>query len=644
MLTGAALLASLLRLAGADLPRISESVTVVSFEVPRVSTMATSTVLTRATLADLPSLTLDQKLGSVPGFSLFRRASSRTANPTIQGVTLRGLSASGASRALVMVDDTSINDPFGGWVYWNRIPAVAIERVEATRGGSSDLFGSDALGGAVRIISRRDQVAEVRFDAGNQATARASAYAGLGVGPPFRISGGLETFVTDGYVPVAAESRGTADTRASSRHDSGLFRAAVYPWGIDVEAGGSWLGESRQNGTRLQTNETKIGAGFVSIGSWRWRAGLDFQQQEYDQTFSSVTAGRSIEALTTLQNVESGAIGVQAGSSAHRGAVSTSFSVSARQTEAILAESRVVGGVAAAPVVTPARQRSMAAAVQSRWQSAAHDVTVDAGLRGELWTSRDERLPDDEQRIGFLAPRLSAAWRVSTPVTLRATAFSSYRAPTMNELYRGFRVGDAVTLSNAGLDPEEVTGAEAAVTIDTRPHLTIRILGFVSRLDGAIYSRTLSVTSSGITRMRSNGDAQSAGLEVEVESRAHRHAWFWLSGAVLDSTFTSGELEPSRLPQVPRAHLSAGARVFAGAMTGSLEARHSTRQFDDDRNLFELRSATIVNGQIAARLRHAQVFASVENMFDADIDAGRTPLRTTGQPRVWQVGIRLFTR
>ena len=62
-------------------------------------------------------------LRQVPGFSLFRRTTSRAANPTTQGVSLRGLGASGASRALVLSDGFPLNDPFGGWVYWDRAPA-----------------------------------------------------------------------------------------------------------------------------------------------------------------------------------------------------------------------------------------------------------------------------------------------------------------------------------------------------------------------------------------------------------------------------------------------------------------------------------------------------------------------------------------
>ena len=97
---------------------------------------------------------LDDALRQVVGFSLFRRTSSRTANPTAQGVSLRGLGASGASRALVLADGIPLNDPFGGWVYWARQPRLGVERLEVLRGGAADLYGSGALGGVVQLVSR----------------------------------------------------------------------------------------------------------------------------------------------------------------------------------------------------------------------------------------------------------------------------------------------------------------------------------------------------------------------------------------------------------------------------------------------------------------------------------------------------------
>src|SRR6185295_10749604 len=71
-------------------------------------------------------LTVDEILRQAPGFSLFRRTVSLFANPTSQGASLRGMGASGASRAVVLLDGIPLNDPFGGWIYWNRVPRASL--------------------------------------------------------------------------------------------------------------------------------------------------------------------------------------------------------------------------------------------------------------------------------------------------------------------------------------------------------------------------------------------------------------------------------------------------------------------------------------------------------------------------------------
>src|SRR5688572_14188253 len=113
-----------------------------------VDAVAPTSVLTREDLAGSPGLTLDEQLRQIPGFSLLRRSGSLTAHPTSQGVSLRGLGPSGASRTLVLLDGAPLNDPFGGWVQWNRLPLSALESVEVARGSLSQLYGSAAMGGA----------------------------------------------------------------------------------------------------------------------------------------------------------------------------------------------------------------------------------------------------------------------------------------------------------------------------------------------------------------------------------------------------------------------------------------------------------------------------------------------------------------
>src|SRR5205814_5158198 len=112
-------------------------------------------VLTSDAIDSSPALLADDVLRQVPTFSLFRRTSGLAAQPTTQGVSLRGIGPSGQSRTLVLLDGVPFNDPFGGWVYWSRVPLVSVDRVEITEGTTSSLYGNYAMGGVINIITSR---------------------------------------------------------------------------------------------------------------------------------------------------------------------------------------------------------------------------------------------------------------------------------------------------------------------------------------------------------------------------------------------------------------------------------------------------------------------------------------------------------
>ena len=97
---------------------------------------------------------MDETLARVPGFGLLRRNTSLIAHPTTSGVSRRGLGPSGAGRSLVLWDSIPLNDLFGNWVYWNRLPTLLLDRIEVVRGGASLLYGSSALGRTIQLFSR----------------------------------------------------------------------------------------------------------------------------------------------------------------------------------------------------------------------------------------------------------------------------------------------------------------------------------------------------------------------------------------------------------------------------------------------------------------------------------------------------------
>lgn len=617
---------------------IVESVTVSGDANHRVTTPGSATVLDGDALAAFPAVTVDDRLRSVPGFSLFRRSSSRVANPTTQGVTLRGLSGSGASRTAVFTDGIPANDPFGGWIYWNRIPLAAIDRIEVSRGGSSDLHGSDAMGGAIRIETA-SRGATVMGDAGEDGTARLSLFGGRRWGA-WDGRAAVERFVTDGFVIVAPEERGSIDVAASSRHTTGYVGASA-PIGprVTVDLRSGYFTEARGNGTPFQTNATVIrygsGAARGAALGGLWTARGSLASQDYDQTFSRVLPGRASEVPVSAQHVDASARDFSAEWLRPQARGAWLVGASSRLVDADLADVTLATGARAG---ADAEQRTHAAFVQATIPFGR--VTLGAGLRAESWRSR--RVDGSDARdAGFIVPRASLAFRATDYLSLRGTYQDGHRSPTINELYRDFRVGNVLTRANATLGPEQARGWEASALV-TRRWLGTRAAFFWTTMDDAVVSVTLE-SGAPIVRQRQNaGRIRARGVEIESDVRIAHGLALTASTAFIDSTFTRGsDLVGLRVPQVPRVQASAGFRGAWTRATAALEWRFIGRQFDDDRNAFVLDRSSVIDLKAGWRARPGvELFAAVENAFDEEQDVGRTPLRTIGLPRTVRAGVR----
>jgi outer membrane receptor protein involved in Fe transport len=592
-----------------------------------------------------------RQLRATPGFSLFRRSSSRVANPTTQGVTLRGVSGSGASRTLVLADGVPLNDPFGSWVYWNRIPQAAIERVEVVRGGAGDLYGADALGGVVQVLtfSPVRPRARATIEGGSHATVRGSLFGGVAAQGWHAAMAG-EAVNTDGVPVVAAADRGPVDTAADSDYRSGFFSAGRQAdrWRASVRV--SAFQEARGNGTVLQVNDTNwrqvsAEAGGLA-GGGAWEAHLSRGSQDYYQTFSAVAAGRATERLTTEQRTPSEFYQMSGQWMRDVGAHGLVIGAEERHTDATVNEVAyaITGAVTRSRV--GGEERSQALYGRTRLALADH-WTLALGARVDWWRSTPLDAALADQAVTFFSPRATIAWRPGA-VGLQASAYRSHRTPTLNELHRGFRVGNAVTNPNPLLEPERLTGVEAGVLV-TGTRWSARTTGFVNELDGAIANITLSSTPQLITRQRRNSDrVRARGVELEADVRLH--PTLTLNGlAVFTASHFRGSvatpaIEGKRVPQVPRYQLGAGLTwADPHLLTAAVQVRTSGEQFDDDANVFALAGYTVVDLSVSravtARL-HAVL--AVENLFDAEYDVGRTPLRTIGWPRTVRAGVRVF--
>jgi outer membrane receptor protein involved in Fe transport len=599
-----------------------------------------------AAIASAPALRLDDQLRMVPGFSLFRRTTSAVANPTTQGVTLRGLSASGSSRTIVLADDVPLNDPFGGWVYWDRVPMASLERVDVARGASGDLHGNDALGGVIRLTSRTRRGAEGWFDGGSLGTFRGSGYGGAS-GAGWFGGAAAEHATTDGFIVIAPEARGPIDIPATSDSTSADAWAGGGSGPLQGTLRGGYFDEDRGNGTPATINATitRWGAGAAHgvIGGGIWEARGDASFTNYRQTFSAVTTTNGVrtgERLTNLQWVGSRGLDLGADWVKQTSRAQVLVALTSKTMRANLDEASVsVAGVESAITRTPPDQQGEGLVLQGRLDLGPR-VTLDAGARAEHW--RLERTDTGAgHSYNFFSPRIGASFEIATDQTLRVAWLTGFRTPTMNELYRSFRVGSTNTLANDALTPETSWGPEAAYTL-RRETWTARAIAYYTELNGAIFNKTLSIVGPAITRQRTNGDARTFGSELEFEYRAFRDVAFTTSWALNNAKATFGELDGKRVPQVPRAAGSAGVRAAIGRLTGAGTVRFIGAQYDDDQNLFKLDHGTLVDGRIAWRVsRGVDAFAAIENAFDQEIDTGKTPIRTIGAPRTARAGITL---
>jgi outer membrane receptor protein involved in Fe transport len=640
-----------------------EAVTVTGTRTAIASdTPAATSVLTAEALQSIPAPMLDDQLKVVPGFSLFRRSSSRVANPTTQGVTMRGLSASGASRSLVLVDGVPLNDPFGGWIYWDRVPQTALDRVEVVRGGTGDLYGANAVGGVIQVLTVPPTRTSVRASAefASRDTPRLSLYGG-GMHEGWNGFASGEWQTTDGYVIVKPQDdpshpnpnlRGPVDIAANSEYKtfygSGGYQAGA--WRAGIRAG--VFRETRGNGTPLTNNDTSSQevAGDLSgtAGNSFWQVRAFGGTQDYNQTFSSVTAVNGLrvsESLTQSQHVPSKNAGFNAQWTGLAGRTTWTAGVDTGRIEGTSQETAYSKGVATGTTSNGGVQWDTGAFARVSYD-AANDVTVVGSLRIDRWTSTPTNPSAPLAAATQASPKAGVNWRASDKLIVHGQVTHAYRSPTLNELFRNFRAGGTLTNANAGLTPETLTGVEGGATLRTHGN-ELRAVMFFNDLSDAITNVTVSTTPTLITRQRRNaGTIHATGVDIEDATNIGPRVYVTFGAEFVRSRFADS-LEPglagNQVSQVPPVGLSAAVRINApSAVMLNVLYRHNASTFDDDKNTLPLSSVNVFDAYVSRPLGHGlQVFVAAENIFDSVYDVGNTPLITIGLPRTFRAGVRV---
>jgi outer membrane receptor protein involved in Fe transport len=661
---------------------------------------ASVSVVTRETIEASPALTADDVLRNVPSFSLFRRASSLAAQPTAQGVSLRGIGPSGQSRTLVLLDGVPFNDPFGGWVYWTRVPLVSVDRVEITEDASSSLYGNIAMGGVINIFTSHPtrRTAEVKTQYGNHNTPKFDFFASDQWN---KVAAAVEgSFLhTDGFPIVAAIERGPIDNNANVGYKNFTGKLEYTPnERFQAFARAGYFSEERNNAKIGEVNDTRwttinggIRAQLADGSDLQGRVFGDIQRAHFN--FLAVTnaaAARNLVRLATDQNVPTDGVGGMAQWSkalGRRNAFSGGFDfrwVEGESQEAAYVASvpTSISGVTQASTPSVQRfsggaQQSLGAFVQDIF-TPVDKLVLTLSARVDRWNNYNGHNRETTVATGaptannrpsiadsndtVVSPHVGALYHASDRVSLWGAANSGFRAPTLTELYRQFSVGAITTRPNENLAPERLIGGEAGINVAPAKNVSVRLTWFANRITNPVANVTLNATTA---QKQNLPETRVQGFQTDIDYRIGS-AWRFSGGYIYDdATVTDGGIANAilvgkALQQVPK-HRGSFQVAYANAniATVALSVQSVGLQYNDDLNVNFIPAATLAaagyEGSFPAGLPgytavdlsvsrnigpSLQVFFGVQNLLDKQYFVQTNP-STIGTPRLVNGGVRV---
>jgi outer membrane receptor protein involved in Fe transport len=648
----------------------AEHVTVTAYRTPlgELESAATTRVLTQRAMQTTAAITLDDQLRQLPGVELFRRSPSLVANPTSQGISLRGLGSTSASRTRVMEDEMPLNDALGGWIHWQEQPALSIRDIELVRGGAGSLYGSSAIGGVVDVVPARPGVdeAELTNSYGGEGTYDESLLVQMKRGPwGWLGSGGL--IGTNGYIQEAPYQRGPIDD-ASNVHSQNALALVEHDQGpLRLFARGSGFDDSRHNGTPFQFNATRLFR-YSTGGDWKTARGaalnlrLYGSDERYRQTFSSISntpgAGdlactyRCSEVPTKFSFVPDNELGAALNASQPLRAGLLLVAGADVHDVRVWDQEQSFSGAGSLTNLHD-HQRDSGAYAEAMWVRNAWTVTASARMDwyqnydgqqlnriGAQWLPNATQPPQRDERL--FDPRAGVSRKLAAHWAISASGFRAFRAPTPNELYRTTQVGAQVTLPNGFLLSERATGWEAGVAAEHNWG-TVRASYFLTEVNRPIVALTIGTNRY---ERENLGQIESRGISLDYQVAPQR--WLTLDGGYqyAHAVVSRGTQDNGNwIPEVARNLATLNVRAAKPKMgTLSLQSRLSGRMFDDDANDFLLhgffRLDAYSSHSFGSRL---EIFAAGENLLDRSITVSQTPTATLGQPRVWRVGFDVRT-
>jgi outer membrane receptor protein involved in Fe transport len=620
--------------------------------------------------------TIDEMLAKEPSFSLYRRQTSIFGNPSSAGVSLRNTGATAASRTLVLLDGIPQNDPFGGWVYWARYDAAALDSIRIVPSAQAAVWGNQSPAGVIQMNGNApfEDRHVMKTGGGSQGTISGSTIHQMSNDEKTRsVSFSAFGLHTDGFYALPPSQRGAVDRRL----ETDLWGTDVkFAWlaapGLTVEPMVSYYTEDRVNGTALTGNSTEALDLSLRVtsqdGEFSWQALGWHQRREFDSVFSSVSEDRSEEIMALDQfDVPGRGTG---------GALTLRWDGGDKWSVTTGVDTRFVSGETNENAGTfRTREAGGDQAFEGIFAAAGYqpdDLTqIDASVRLDAWQLTDGRrletslvdgsslraeFPEDRDGLEPSAS-VELTRELTKDLEARVSAGSAFRLPTLNELYRPYRVRNDVVEANSDLEAERFISIEGGIAWTPAENFTVSgsvfhhwisdAIANVPVTDAAEITEIFGVLPPGGTgsQKRNVDEAQVTGIEGRVEWSPADSITLGLNGLWSETEFSDSPdqplLEGKPFPQAPDLRLIASGEWRAServSFFGGVE--YGSSQFDDALATRTIPDYTSVRIGASWRMAGALWQARIENLLDEQIETGLSSdgLRTVAAPRSLWLG------
>ncbi len=627
---------------------VSEQIIVSAGLVPvtRSGTGAALTVIDEADIRARQMESTIDALRSVPGVAVSRSGG--------RGAVTSLFPRGGESDfTLVLVDGIRLND-MGGNYDAAHLPLFDLDRIEVVRGPQSAIYGSDAVGGVVQLVTRRGGPtrATAVYEGGSFGTWRASG-AVSGTTGRLRWGGGVERLASDGFTGVAAGTGEIVGNDDYSRTDatasvgyqgarldvSGLVRAGRNERGVPGPYGRD-PNDTFMAVDRISRNDNEtIAAGLAT--TWRLRPALQvrgaFSVADRDSGFlSQFTPDAPTSSGNRMLSGRGQVDGARswwswtAGAEYVRDRARSAF-ITGLQDQEIPVERMQVGAFA--------EGRLERGRVSLQGGVRVEQVVREA-LEGHPSTfSPRPSFPED--RVAVVNPRLSVSWRAigddRSWVRLHGNVGTGMRAPGAFEI--------AFT-DNPGLRPERTRSIDAGAEVATLGgRLVVDALYFRNDYDDLIVTvsrvaGTTSYRSDNISNARAQGGEATVSLRP-LSALAIRGGYVLLDTRILANDGTPDAPAPfavgDALLRRPRHAAFVDLQVHTDRASGFLrvDGRGAVRDIDPSfgatAGIFRNPGFTTADAGVSLRLLGpgargsgrplgVEVFGRVTNLFDADYE------------------------